>query len=123
MLKSDESCTSNPKLDNRRLDCPRVRAFDLRFRISGFEMQDSCDFKFAVWVLCLVFLFPTLASAETRGQVVFGGVPVPGATVTATHGEKEFVTITDPMGMYVLPDLPEGTWSIEIEMLGFAKLQ
>jgi hypothetical protein len=48
---------------------------------------------------------------------------VPGATVTATQGEKKLVAITDPMGAYVFPDLPEGTWPLEIEMLGFAKLQ
>ena len=66
--------------------------------------------------------FDLSASAETRGQVAFGGVPVPGATVTASQGEKNFVAITDLMGMYVLPDLTEGMWTIEIEMLGFAKV-
>jgi hypothetical protein len=41
ILKSDESCISNPKLDDRILDFTS----NLRFRISGFEMQDSSDFE------------------------------------------------------------------------------
>ena len=65
-----------------------------------------------------VLLYILLLITEYRGQVVFNGVPVPGATVTATQGEKKFTAITDPMGAYVFPNLPEGTWAIEIEMLG-----
>src|ERR1051326_3071740 len=38
-LKSDESCTSNPEIRNRKLD-----RFNFRFLISGFEVQDSSDF-------------------------------------------------------------------------------
>ena len=48
------------------------------------------------------------------------GVPVPGATVTATQGERRFVTATDPQGTYKLPELPDGTWTIRVEMPGFA---
>jgi hypothetical protein len=54
---------------------------------------------------------------------MIGGVPVPGATVTVTQGDKTFVTITDLMGTYSFPDLADGTWPVEIEMLGFAKLK
>src|SRR5579864_4579159 len=77
------------------------------------------QFLFCCFALCL---FSTVALAETRGQVMFGGVAVPGATVTVTQGGKTFTTITDPMGTYAFPDLPEGIWPIDIEMLGFAKL-
>ena len=66
---------------------------------------------------CVVPVF-----AEQHGQLMFGGVPVPGATVTVTQGDKTFVTITDQMGVYSFMDLPEGTWPVEIEMLGFARL-
>jgi hypothetical protein len=61
--------------------------------------------------------------AEHHGQVTFAGVPVPGATVTATQGDKKFVAVTNEMGAYTFPDLPEGKWTIEVDMLGFAKLQ
>jgi hypothetical protein len=54
---------------------------------------------------------------------MFAGVPVPGATVTLTQGDKTFVTLTDEMGNYVFPDLTGGPFPIEIEMQGFAKLK
>jgi len=63
-----------------------------------------------------------LWAAEYRGQVTFGGLPVPGATVTAANGDRKFVAITDLQGQYSFPDLTDGsngTWSIEIRMLGF----
>ena len=69
-----------------------------------------------VSILCAQGL---LAASEHRGQVTFGGVPIPGATVTATQGDKKVVAITDPMGTYAFPDLPDGAWKIELEMLGF----
>src|ERR1051326_3789977 len=74
-------------------------------------------------VFWLCSFFSLSAFAETHGQVFFGGVPVPGATVTVTQGEKKFTAITDAMGMYIFPDLPDGTLAVEIEMRGFAKLK
>ena len=52
-------------------------------------------------------------------MVKFGGLPIPGATVTASQGDKKLVTISDPTGMYSFPDLPDGAWTIEVEMLCF----
>jgi len=62
----------------------------------------------------------SLAAAEHHGQVKFAGVPVPGATVTAVQGEKKLVTITDAMGNYSFPDLSDGVWTIQVEMLCFS---
>jgi trimeric autotransporter adhesin len=64
-----------------------------------------------------------LAASEYHGQVTFGDLPVPGATVTMTQTGKEFVAITDPRGFYTFQDLPDGTWTIEVEMLGFATIK
>ncbi len=61
-----------------------------------------------------------LLASEQHGQVTFGELPVPGATVTATQGEKKITAITDPQGTYSFPDLADGVWSIQVEMLGFA---
>src|SRR5580704_3797782 len=61
-----------------------------------------------------------LSATEHQGQVKFGGLPVPGATVTATQADKTFTAITDPQGAYSFPDLSDGTWSIQVEMPGFA---
>src|SRR5207344_27260 len=64
-----------------------------------------------------------LAASEHHGAVKFAGLPVPGATVTATMGDKKLVAITDPAGVYSFPDLPEGVWNIQVEMLCFTTLK
>src|ERR1035441_8564074 len=61
-------------------------------------------------------------SSEYHGQVFFGGVPVPGATVTVQKGDEQFSTVTDRQGLYEFADLADGQWKIEIEMSGFSKL-
>lgn len=61
----------------------------------------------------------SLLASEQHGVVTFGGLPVPGATVTATQGDKKFTTVTNPQGAYSFPDLPDGMWTIEVQMLGF----
>ena len=64
-----------------------------------------------------------VSAAEHHGQVKFGGLPVPGATVTAMQAGKTFSAITDSLGTYSFPDLPDGAWTVQIEMLGFAPLR
>src|SRR5450759_4542715 len=61
-------------------------------------------------------------AAEHHGTVKFGGLPVPGATITATKGDQKLATTTDENGRYTFADLADGAWTIEVEMLGFAKL-
>ncbi len=64
-----------------------------------------------------------LSASEQKGSVKFGGLPVPGATVTATQGDKKVIAVTDQEGKYVLPDLADGDWTVEIEMQGFQTLK
>jgi hypothetical protein len=61
-----------------------------------------------------------LLASEHHGVVKSGGIPIPGATVTATQGDKKVVTTTDDQGAYAFPNLADGVWNVEIEMLGFA---
>jgi len=63
--------------------------------------------------------FLNLVAAEQHGQVTFGGLPVPGATVTALQGEKKITAIADAQGAYSFPDLTDGVWTIQVDMLGF----
>uniref|UniRef100_Q01XU2 TonB-dependent transporter Oar-like beta-barrel domain-containing protein n=1 Tax=Solibacter usitatus (strain Ellin6076) TaxID=234267 RepID=Q01XU2_SOLUE len=63
-----------------------------------------------------------LMAAEHHGTVKFGGLPVPGASVTVTKDDKKHVTTTDENGQYAFNDLADGVWHIDIEMMGFAKL-
>src|SRR3954447_2576565 len=62
-----------------------------------------------------------LLASEHHGVVKSGGLPIPGATVTASQGDKKHVTTTDEQGAYSFPDLPDGVWNVQVEMLGFAK--
>jgi len=69
------------------------------------------------------FAISTLAAAEHHGQVKFGGLPVPGATVIASQQDKKLTAVTDADGSYSFPDLPDGDWTIEVQMQGFAPLK
>jgi hypothetical protein len=64
-------------------------------------------------------------ASEYHGQVTFGGLPLPGSTVTvtATQGDKTAVAITDSQGFYSFPDLADGKWTIAIAMTGFAPVK
>jgi hypothetical protein len=63
-----------------------------------------------------------LPASEHHGIVKFAGLPVPGATITATMGDKKLVAITDPQGLYTFADLVDGVWNLQVEMLCFATL-
>jgi len=63
-----------------------------------------------------------LVAAEHHGIVKSGGLPVPGATITATQGDKKVVTTSDDQGFYSFPNLDDGVWTLTVEMLGFEKV-
>ena len=78
----------------------------------------ACAFRLAaIALLCLC----ALTAAEHKGQVKFNGLPVPAATVTATQGDRTLSVVVDENGNYFFPDLPDGMWTFETEMLGFAR--
>ena len=54
-----------------------------------------------------------------HGAITFGGLPLPGATVTATHDGKKLTTVTDQGGLYHFDDLADGVWTIQVEMQCF----
>ncbi|HUP04146.1 MAG TPA: carboxypeptidase regulatory-like domain-containing protein, partial [Bryobacteraceae bacterium] len=64
-----------------------------------------------------------LMASEYHGSVYTGRVPVPGATVTATHESEKFVTTTDEKGAFHFPSLADGVWSIAVEMAGFESVK
>jgi carboxypeptidase family protein len=65
----------------------------------------------------------SLAASEQRGRVTFGGLPVPGATVTATRDGQKFAALSDAQGWYSFADLADGAWTIRVEMLCFSTIQ
>jgi hypothetical protein len=64
-----------------------------------------------------------LNATEYHGIVKFGGLPVPGATITAVQGDKKVIAVTDQLGAYSFSDLADGTWNIDIEMLCFEPIK
>ena len=73
----------------------------------------------AAFLLCAF----SMTATEYHGHVTFGGLALPGATLTATQGEQKFVAVTGLDGNYSFPNLPDGDWSITVEMLCFAPLK
>lgn len=78
--------------------------------------------KLFVTLVACALLAP-LEAAEHHGSVTFGGLPVPGATVTASRDGKTQTVTTDAQGNYSFADLADGVWSIEVNMLAFAPLK
>lgn len=74
----------------------------------------------AILVL-LLFVCGSFAAhaSDYFGEVTFGGLPVPGATITARQGDKTFSVVSDEGGIFHFADLPDGQWRIEIKMLCF----
>src|SRR5277367_3259954 len=78
-----------------------------------------------VCFLCLgaCLMAPKLALAsEYHGRVIFGGLPVPGATIKATRDNKTVVAVSDQQGNYSFADMADGTWQIEVAMQCFSTI-
>ena len=73
-------------------------------------------------IAMLLFSRIVFASGH-HGKVMFGGFPVPGATVTLSRDDQTFTTVTDEDGSYSFSNLADGAWSIQVKMLCFAEIQ
>src|ERR1043166_6449949 len=92
---------------------------------AGVSSNGDVNLRMKKLVIALVLLVCThrlFAGGEHSGQGAFGELPVPGATVTATAGDKKLVTATDEDGKFQLPDATAGVWTLRVEMLGFEPL-
>ena len=71
---------------------------------------------------CLIALLLCLCTSAFAhassyfGQISFGGLPVPGATITAIQGSTTIAVTSDEGGVFHFEDLPDGQWKIEITM-------
>ena len=75
-------------------------------------------------VLMSILLAATsLSAVEHNGIVKFGEMGVPGVAVTATQGDKKLFAVTDQRGVYSFKDLPDGKWTLTIEMLCFTTIK
>jgi hypothetical protein len=74
----------------------------------------------------VVVVFVTRLSARAAGdsgRVTFNGLPVPGATITATRDGRTVVATSDDRGDYVLPGVDDGQWTIHVDMIGFVPVE
>jgi len=95
-------------------------------RVQSYSCRPGLARRLLISCTIAWLAFSSLAIAsEYHGQVTFGGIPVPGTTVTvtATQGDRKVVAVTDPQGVFSFPDLADGTWTLTIEMTGFAPLK
>ena len=76
-----------------------------------------------ICALALLFAANVARASEYFGQITFGGLPVPGATVTARQGSSIITVTSDERGLYRFPDLSEGKWAIEISLQCFAPIR
>jgi hypothetical protein len=80
-------------------------------------------YTFVVALLALMPAVLPLLGSEHHGTVKFGGLPLPGAVVTAKQGDKSVNAITNPDGVYSFDNLADGAWTIQVEMPLFARTQ
>jgi hypothetical protein len=71
-----------------------------------------------VVLLCLCAV-PLARASKYYGQISFGGLPVPGAIITASHDGKTVSVTSDEGGVFHFDDLAGGPWKIEVRMQCF----
>jgi outer membrane receptor protein involved in Fe transport len=88
-------------------------------------VRRSANHGWSFALLCAVvcFIVTSARASEYHGQVTFGGLPLPGATVTVIRGDMKFSAITDQHGTFIFPDLADGKWTLEIQMQCFSTVQ
>ena len=72
-----------------------------------------------IYFLLFMLVLCPLFAAQQSGTVRSGDLVIPGATITATQGDKKIVTTADESGQYVFKDLPAGAWTLQVAMFGF----
>ena len=70
-------------------------------------------------LLTLFFLACAALAAPLDGIVRGGGIPLPGAAVTATQGTTTQTAITAADGSFAFADLAPGVWTLKVAMTGF----
>src|SRR5688572_28420991 len=88
----------------------------------------SNTLRLSVCLLVIVLLCPAVSFAQaTAGSSLFGTVTDPGGSavpdvevrITSTATNAERIVTTNSEGHYVAPQLPAGTYSIQVSKPGF----
>jgi hypothetical protein len=67
-------------------------------------------------ILVLACACNVACASSYFGEITFGGLPLPGATITATQGSKTISVLSDGGGVFHFDDLSDGPWKIEVSM-------
>lgn len=78
--------------------------------------------RFALALASQLLGVVSLAAADHRGAVRFGGLPLPGATITASQGNTRFTSVSDSQGVYSFLNVPDGVWTLRVEMSCFTPI-
>ncbi len=92
------------------------KLFTARWGAAVFARIGRCRLLLAVLVAAAALAQP---AEHITGVVRSGGLPVPGATVTASQASTKLTTTTDDSGAYEFNNVAKGTWSIHVEMVAF----
>src|SRR5262245_63707978 len=84
-------------------------------------MNSLCHNALVLAAVCLVAI--SAVASDHQGVVRTGEVPVPGASIQAVRGTKPIQALTDSEGRYLLPNLDDGTWTFQVQMLGFETIR
>lgn len=74
-------------------------------------------------VTALLLVVSLVPAAEHQGVVQFGGLPVPGATITAKRANETATAVSNAQGAYSFGNLADGAWQLRVEMPGFAPIE
>ena len=84
----------------------------------------QCLTKTMLWCVLMLGCACEVAGASAYyGQITFGGLPLPGATITALQGQKTITVTSDEGGVFHFDDLPDGQWKVQISMLCFETIE
>jgi trimeric autotransporter adhesin len=72
------------------------------------------------FLFLIALAFSVSAAFAQSGVVKSNGLPLPGAIVTATLGDRKLVTTTDENGRYSFEGMTTGTWQAQVDLFGFS---
>lgn len=67
-------------------------------------------------LIVLLVATQVLPAAELTGTIRFGGLPLPGATITLRQGNKQHAAVSDAQGRYQFTEVNEGDWEAHVQM-------
>src|SRR5262245_25815834 len=99
------------------------------------HLKGVVDMRLRFTVSILVALLTVVFTGAATAQERFGGIagvvtdtsqaPVPGATITATNKQTGATrtVVSGADGVYRIPDLDPGRYTVSVELQGFQKVQ